>query len=78
MIPLFIRPFIPYIAAALLCVIIYSIGHIKGTSSCEIKNAKTETAAVQKGVEDHGKIEAKIMSLSDADLDGRISIWMRD
>lgn len=35
-------------------------------------------AADEKGKDTHGKIEVKIMRLSDPDLDGRLARWMRD
>ncbi len=68
----------PYLAAFGLLVAVYSIGHIKGTASCEIGNAKKEAAIVVKGEKDHAKIESKVMSLPDAALNKQLSRFMRD
>lgn len=74
--PLIMR-FWPYISAVVVCIGIYSLGHMKGTSACEISNAKLETAAAQKGIKEHGKIEKNVMALSDADLDTALMRWLR-
>ncbi len=73
-----LKPFLPYIAIALLLVGIYTVGHIKGTSSCEIKNAKAQETAAEKDIQNHDNIEKKIMSLPDSDLDKRLARWLRD
>lgn len=70
--------FLPYIAAVLLLLGAYTIGHVKGTSSCEIGNAKKEAAIVVKEEQDHAKIKQKVMALPDADLNKRLSRFMRD
>lgn len=68
---------LPYLAVFLILISVYSIGHVKGNASCEIKNAKSEQAAVIKGVEAYGNIEKKVIGLSDSDLDKRLSEWVR-
>lgn len=75
---LFLRPFIPYIAAVLLLVGIFAVGYIKGDSSCEVKHAKGVSVAIQKGVEKHEKIKKQVMALPDADLNKRLLKWLRE
>ena len=69
---------LPYIAALGLLVAAYSIGHIKGNASCEVKNAKSQTIAIIKEDQIHAKVEKKVMSLSDRKLDAALGKWMRD
>lgn len=69
---------LPYIAAVLIVVGAYTVGHIKGTATCEIKNASAQATAVVKGDENHDRIESKVMALPDAALRQRLSRWMRD
>lgn len=70
--------FLPYIAAVLLLLGTYTIGHIKGTSSCEIGNAKKEAAIVVKGEKEHSKIQQNVMTLTDKKLNIGLSRFMRD
>jgi len=72
------KPFIPYIAAVLLLLGVYTIGHIKGSSSCEVKHAKAVSVAIQKESQHHEEVKKKVMRLSDPDLDKRLSKWLRD
>ena len=67
-----------WIAGATLLGGVYTMGHVKGTESCAIKNAKIEAATVAKESQSHAKIETKVMSLSDKRLDAGLSRFMRD
>lgn len=69
---------LPYLAAFGLLIAVYSIGHVKGNASCEIRSAKKEAAIVVKGEKDHAKIESKVMSLTDRKLDAALGKFMRD
>ena len=69
---------LPYIAAVMLLVGAYTVGHVKGNASCEIKKDETAIAAVQKGDETHAKIQKNVMALPDAALNKRMQQWFRD
>lgn len=69
---------LPYIAAAILAASIYTVGHVKGTSSCEIKSAKKEAGMVAKEEQSHAKIEMRVNSLPDSKLNAALSRFMRD
>lgn len=71
--PTLIKPFLPEIFAVILCAACVVIGYIKGSSNCEISHAKIQI----NGVNEHGKIEAKVMSLDEAKLDAALSKWVR-
>lgn len=53
---------------------LFGAGFMKGISY----QKGQEKNASQKGIENHAEIEAEIMVLPDADLDKRLSKWMRD
>ncbi len=71
--PTLIKAILPEIFAILLCLSCAYIGYVKGVAKCEIAHAKVQI----NGVKEHGKIENKIMSLDDADLDRQLSKWVR-
>lgn len=69
---------LPYIAAAILAASIYTVGHVKGTASCEIKSAKSAAGTAANGEQDHAKIEMRVNSLDDKRLNDALSRFMRD
>ncbi len=71
--PILIKTFLPEIFASILCLACFYIGYIKGSDNCEIKHEKVQI----NGVNEHGKIENKIMVLPDTDLDRAIGKWLR-
>ena len=68
---------LPYIAIVVIILGSYTVGHIKGTTACQIKNAKQETTAIINDGVTHDKIEFKDSQLSDPDLDKLLSRWVR-
>lgn len=70
---LLIRYF-PQIALAALILALTVFVWKQGYNSCE---AKHQTATI-KEAKARDKLEAKVMRLSDPDLDARLNRWMRD
>lgn len=68
---------LPYIAAVLILVAAGAVGYVEGKSRCEVKDARADLKAIEKGNQAHDKIEEKVLVLSDPDLDRRISKWVR-
>ncbi len=69
---------LPYLSAAVLLASVYTVGHIKGNSSCVIEREKIAAAMVAKEEQNHVKIEQKVNSLSDERLNRALSKFMRD
>lgn len=76
--PSLLLKLLPYIVAVLIVAGAYATGHVKGTASCEVKDADKETTAIVKEDAAHAKIEEKVMALPATDLDKRLSVWLRD
>lgn len=56
----------------------YTIGHVKGDSSCQVTNANKGVTVIEKGVQTREQINKDVISQPDAELDKRLSRWMRD
>ncbi len=74
--PIFIK-FLPEIAAVLMLVGAYTVGHIKGNASCEINAEKTIQAALVKGSRNHERIKQSVMSRGDSVLDNDLAQWLQ-
>lgn len=70
--------FLPEIFAIAMCLGIYTIGYIKGNTSCEISKGKEELAAATKDSKNHAKIKLKNDRLSTPALDLRLDRWVRN
>lgn len=74
-----IRYWVLGIALAAMAIWLYGlVQYTRGQASADVKCAKAETVAIQKGVDTHAKVETKVKKLSDPDLDHALSKWMRD
>lgn len=56
-----------------LCAFSYFKGNANATLACE----QNKVQAITEGKKNHAKIQRKVMGLPDADLDKRLSRWLR-
>ncbi len=69
---------LPYLAAVVLAGSIYTVGHVKGAATCEIKSAKKEAGIAAKGNLNHAESEKKVMQLSVTHLDRDLGQFLYD
>lgn len=72
-----LKPFLPYIAMVVLCASIYVIGHVEGNAGCEIRNAKITEAALQRGENEHAKIEDAVSGATPTANRNGLRLWSR-
>ncbi len=75
--PTILLRLLPYIAAVALLAGAYAVGHVKGTASCQVKDATKETTAIKKDGDNHDTIDFKDHQLSDPALDKRVDKFVR-
>jgi len=74
-----LKPFLPYIAIIILCIIVYFMGMSLKSKSLEISNLKANLITLTKYINDIQKVEEKYEKIY-ADLDNGfldIAGWMR-
>ncbi len=67
----------PYIALVVILIGSYTVGHIKGNASCQIKDAKQETVAIKKDGDNYDTIHLKDSQLADPAFELRVAQFLR-